>query len=356
MLRSLCAVMLCCALVETNAMASENPGYVNLLLRGRAEYHDGRFLAAEPLYLAALRALQPGDQTERAATLAELGDVYVNQDEVSKAERVYAESLAIYERLSSKNSVALLLSFLAGIYSLEGRDDDALRLLQRALKLSKTNPPASASLTAQVLNCLGIVYYRQGKTSKAETVFNEALQLISTLEAGFDTAQLLNNLGTVYYTMHKFQKAEDRFQQALKITETKLGLVHPDLTFTLTGLGVLYTQTGRYAEAEAQYQRALKILEPGGADFETKIARLLYALSGMYTKTGRKSEAAAALGEASSIARRNLGKQQGMAGIVEDYSTILKAQGKTTEAEELRVEAKRARVSAGLVINAHNPF
>jgi hypothetical protein len=42
--------------------------------------------------------------------------------------------------------------------------------------------------------------------------------------------------------------------------------------------------------------------------------------------------------------------------ILEDYSASLKRQGRTKEAEELRVEAKRARVKAGLVINALSPF
>jgi hypothetical protein len=45
-----------------------------------------------------------------------------------------------------------------------------------------------------------------------------------------------------------------------------------------------------------------------------------------------------------------------MAGILEDYSASLNDQGKRKEAEELRVEAKRARVAAGLVVTAHQPF
>jgi hypothetical protein len=43
-----------------------------------------------------------------------------------------------------------------------------------------------------------------------------------------------------------------------------------------------------------------------------------------------------------------------MASIVEDYSVVLKSQGKTSEAEELRVQAKRARSAAGLVIPARS--
>ena len=84
--------------------------------------------------------------------------------------------------------------------------------------------------------------------------------------------------------------------------------------------------------------------------------RILYALSTTYVKVGRRTEAEALLAEAAVLARQHLGQHPDMAKIVEDYSTLLSNSGKTKEANELRGEAKRARVSNGLVINAHNPF
>jgi hypothetical protein len=35
--------------------------------------------------------MEQGDPAERAATLTALGDVYLNEDEMSKAERAYAD-------------------------------------------------------------------------------------------------------------------------------------------------------------------------------------------------------------------------------------------------------------------------
>ena len=118
----------------------------------------------------------------------------------------------------------------------------------------------------------------------------------------------------------------------------------------------MLAESGRYAEAEDQYLQALKILEPAKSDFGSRIARILYALSTTYVKVGRRTEAEALLAEAAVLARQHLGQHPDMAKIVEDYSTLLSNSGKTKEANELRGEAKRARVSNGLVINAHNPF
>ena len=142
--------------------------------------------------------------------------------------------------------------------------------------------------------------------------------------------------------------------RALALTEARVGLNHPDLIFTLSALGVLYTGTGRYDDAVAQFQRALKIVEPQAEDFDTRIARLLHGMATAHRKAGRLNEAADELAKATVIARRNLEPHPDMVQIIEDYSSMLKSQGKPKEAEELRAEARRTRVKSSLVINTHN--
>ena len=73
----------------------------------------------------------------------------------------------------------LLLRNLGALYSLQRRDDDALRVLQQALKLAKTNPGVSHDLIPQVLDSFAILYVRQGNLGKAESFLNQALQAAS---------------------------------------------------------------------------------------------------------------------------------------------------------------------------------
>jgi len=355
MCRAAYLILLCSIISPANAAPIQNEDRLNLLLQGRAEYRSGHYEAAETFFIAALRSIQRTDERQYAATLVELGDVYLNEEQLSNAERVYVQSLGIYQRLSDKKRTALIFRNLGTVYSLERRDDDALWALNRAFKLAGGTSVSGASFTAQLLNSLGIAYYRQGNNDKAEAFFNQALRMVSGSGIQFDTAELLNYLGAVYSAKHQYQKAEYFLQQAMTMTESRVGPLHPELTFTLTALGALYTETGRYAEAEDQYQQALKILEPDKLVLATRIARVLQALSVTYAKAGRKAEAEAALLRATVIARSNLSQHLDMAAIIEDYSAILRKEGKTKEAEELRVEAKRARVTADLVINVHNP-
>src|SRR6266436_4069536 len=168
-----------------------NSDYLRMVEQARVHYQNGNFAASEKFLVAAVQMLEPGEESERAARLAELGDVYVSEDELVKAEKTYSESLAIYKRLPDKSKIVLLMRNLSATYSLELRGDDALRLLKQALKLAKTIP-------------------------QLDDIFNQALQMISASRIKYATPELLNNLGAAYITQHRAQKAEDILKQALK--------------------------------------------------------------------------------------------------------------------------------------------
>src|SRR5215831_16301267 len=150
------------------AIWGQTADYPTLLRQGRAEYSNGKFAAAERLFLEALSQLNPADQLERARTLGDLSAAYARQAQLSKAEHAYLECLSIYRRLSDKNGAALTLNSLGLLYSQQGRDEDALRLLTEALDLIKHAPENNVSLHAQVLNGIGIIHYRRGNNGKAE--------------------------------------------------------------------------------------------------------------------------------------------------------------------------------------------
>ena len=354
MVRIVYCVVMICGLLSANAAADRKLDYTQLFEQGRTEYLNGKFAAAAVSLNSALRAIDRSDQAGRASVLAMLGDVYTSEDELSKADQAYRESLALYEKLDNKKQIAHLLRDIAAVYSLQRHDDEALRLLQKALKLTK--PIHDAGLEAEVLNIMGVVYYRQHNNGRAENFFKQALDVTSKSQVSTDVGELLNNLGNVYQAEHKYGEAESLLKQALKYVEDELGASHPELIFTLSSLGGLYTATARYSDAEQQYQRALAILEPGGSDFDTRIARLLHALGVMYVKAGRKEEADAALARATDIARRNLSQHADMVSIIDDYAAVLKDQGKSGKAAELRAETRRARATADLVTTVPPTF
>ena len=323
------------------------------LQRGYSEYASGHFGAAERLLAEALGQIPQDNAALRAKVLGDLGNVYTEQEEFSTAERAYSQSLSILQKLSDSNNSALMLQNLGVLYSLQGRNDEALQAVVQALKLLQSAMPADPAIHAQVLVGLGIVQYRRNNTRQAEKTFNEALGISRTLKVPFDATALLNNLGALYLRQHKFKQAQVVLKRALQIKEAGKGVSDPALTPELNALAATYMATGKFTEAEEQCERSLKILESRRPDFAPAIARVLHYLSYVYVKLGRNTDSEMALGEAAKIAHDHLSKDSEMAQIVEDYSNLLQRRGQKQEAANLRAQVKHARAIADLVVRTH---
>src|SRR5947207_13477335 len=116
------AVLLC--LQESPQL--ETKTFDSLTAQGRAAYWHGHFAQSEALFVAALQITPRVDESQRAWALMELGAVYINEDELPKAEAAYREALAIYKKLSDAAQSAFVLRNLGAVYSLARRDDEAL--------------------------------------------------------------------------------------------------------------------------------------------------------------------------------------------------------------------------------------
>jgi tetratricopeptide (TPR) repeat protein len=135
-----------------------------LVQQGHSEYRNGHFAAAERLFVDALGQLSQSDKRVRAKVLGDLGNVYSEQEEFLKAERAYSASLSLLMELSDSSNSALMLQNLGVLYSLQGRNDEALRFVVQALQLVQSAVPNDPSITAQVLTGFGIVHYRRNNT------------------------------------------------------------------------------------------------------------------------------------------------------------------------------------------------
>jgi tetratricopeptide (TPR) repeat protein len=80
-----------------------------LLQQVRDAYRNGRFDIARKLLIEALERVPANDDALRAQVLADLGDVYTNEDDYPKAEQAYRKSLEIYRSAGHKTKTAMLL-------------------------------------------------------------------------------------------------------------------------------------------------------------------------------------------------------------------------------------------------------
>ena len=116
---------------------------------------------------------------------------------------------------------------------------------------------------AKSLHNLANAYYKQGKCSEAEPLYERALAIAEQV-IGIehpDMATFLSNLAWVYAAQHRSTEAEPLFKSALAIRERVLGPDHPDVARNLVGIATSYEDQFKFAEAEPLYRRALAILE-----------------------------------------------------------------------------------------------
>jgi tetratricopeptide (TPR) repeat protein len=304
----------------------------------------GHYGKAETLLRGALEVAQHRrDDYAVAEAQGNLGAVYQNEERMIEAERAYREALSIFRRIPDTDyETAVVLRNLGSVYSARRRDSDALKVLDEALKLAKKDSPAEA---AQILNALGIVYFRQGKMSRAESLLAQAMEMRSLAGGDSDLtdAQILGNLAAIYEKQHKYGRAEESYKRALEITERRLGPVHPFLTTILGNLAGLYSEMRRYSETEDQYRRSLAILEQMSPAPNARIVLTLHWLGKNYLQQGEKTSAESTLARAVEIARRNPVPDPEMPILLDAYADILKSLGKVQDAQRPNTEARRTR-------------
>jgi tetratricopeptide (TPR) repeat protein len=128
---------------------------------------------------------------------------------------------------ASRPNVAATLDNLGALYVSTGRLGEAEKADTEALAIRRDlaahDPGASRPSLAISLNSLGIVYKRTGRTNDAEKAYNEALAIYRDLAARDpgayrpNVAITLHNLGLLYIDMHRQADARELLGEALNI-------------------------------------------------------------------------------------------------------------------------------------------
>jgi tetratricopeptide (TPR) repeat protein len=143
-----------------------------------AQHYAGHFAQAEALLRDALEeSRRDGKNTETAETLNHLGDVYLSEDRFTDAEGAYNEAVSLYKQSSSAEIGAVVgLRGLGVAFSFEGRDQQALSVLNQALRNAKTNFKSDTRLTAEILNSLGMIISNGTASRKRRCFFRTSCE------------------------------------------------------------------------------------------------------------------------------------------------------------------------------------
>ena len=135
---------------------------------GVAAIAAGEYRQAEQLLNRALVKADDLGPTERGITFNGLGELYRRQRRLEDAERMFTRSLELKEGALGPThpDVATTLANLGLVYLAEGRDEEALQVLERARAIQEATPTRPATMD-RTLAALAETYRRLGQEERA---------------------------------------------------------------------------------------------------------------------------------------------------------------------------------------------
>ena len=227
----------------------------------------GQYAEAERMFRRALEASHD-DELTRAKIAQNLGSLFQRQDRYREAETMFQSALLLRQNNLPPASIEIAYSLnnLAEVYRIEGRNWEALNLLETAVGSLQQFHPDAPGLPRIVSN-LALVRYHLSK-------FDEAEQLLRTVVAsyqqkgstGLEYGVALTNLGQVLQSKSELDEAAPLYSQAIAILEKLGARASGYLAAALASSGTLYERLGRREEARQTEERALSLLRPIGDD------------------------------------------------------------------------------------------
>ncbi len=281
-----------------------------------------------------------------ASTCHNYGRVlYFKGNNYQESEKWYQEALAIREKVLGKMNTdyAATLNNLSNIFKEEGKYEKA-EVLQIEAKniqeklLGREHPHFAASL-----HNLALIYWELGQYEKAEPLYLQALAIRERVigKLNPDYAWNLNNLAGLYFEMVKYEKAEPLFLEANSIFAQLIGNDHPAIAGNLSNLSALYEALGNQSKAEYYTLEALRIREKALGKEHPDYASSLISLGQIHQKMNDFNKAEALFLEAKNIREKVLGKEHpDYAGSLNNFGSLYLKMDKPDKAEALFLEAK----------------
>ncbi|MFZ2053815.1 MAG: serine/threonine-protein kinase [Candidatus Aminicenantales bacterium] len=278
--------------------------------------------------------------TVRARLVETIGTVYRSLGLYEQAIKMLEKALEITRGLYGSDHliVADALHNLGIVYDDLGRYEEAASLFRQSMEIREKKLGPDDPEVARSLNSLAIVYWNQGKYADAEPLLERSLA-IKEKTLGPDAPDLANtliNLGVLKHTQNKYDEAEALFKRALAISEKKLGADHPDLGTILNNLGSLYEDQGRRADAEPMYLRSLAIWEKALGPDHPDVAIAVHNLANLYRNLKRYAEAEPLYLRSLAVWEKTMGPDHPYIGIsLRERANLYREQGRYDKAEEL---------------------
>ncbi|KAB1219658.1 Nephrocystin-3 [Morella rubra] len=221
-----------------------------------------------------------------ASVFIRLADLYYRTGKLRESKSYCENALRIYAKPvpgTTSEEIACGLSDISAIYEAVNEPEEALRLLQKAVKLLE-GAPGQFSTIAGIEAQMGVMFYMVGRYVEARNAFGSAIAKLrsSGEKRSAFFGILLNQVGLACVQLYKIDEATKLFEEARGILEQECGPFHLDTVGVYSNLAATYDAMGRGADAIEILEFILKVREeklgtanPDVEDEKKRLAELL---------------------------------------------------------------------------------
>jgi two-component sensor histidine kinase/predicted negative regulator of RcsB-dependent stress response len=206
-----------------------------------------------------------------AASLNNIGYVYKQKNNFSKALEFYNKSLQTREAIGDKTGIANSLNNIGAIYDDLGKIEKALENYDKSLQIQEEiGDKKNAAIS--LIN-IGSLYYYQGDTVKSLDFIYKAIDILEKLDNRYFLSVCQNNIGNILNNQNKPQEALSILTKSLNIRKDigdKQGIA-TCLNNIAISYSILAKQTNNTSSKDSLihvalsfYHKSLKILEEIG--------------------------------------------------------------------------------------------
>ncbi|XP_022738923.1 protein KINESIN LIGHT CHAIN-RELATED 3-like isoform X2 [Durio zibethinus] len=182
-----------------------------------------------------------------------LADLYNRTGKLRESKSYCENALRIYEKPMPgipPEEIASGLTDISAIYESMNDLDQAIKLLQKALKIYNDAPGQQCTI-AGIEAQMGVMYYMLGNYSESYNSFKSAISMLRACgerkSAFFGIA--LNQMGLACVQRYAINEAVELFEEAKSILEQECGPHHPDTLGVYSNLAGTYDAIGRLDDA-----------------------------------------------------------------------------------------------------------
>ncbi|KAM1672616.1 hypothetical protein TB2_040860 [Malus domestica] len=289
------ASMIMIANGQDNEVATIDMGIGNIYL-SLCRFDDAVFSYQKALTV--LKSMGGENHPSVASVFIRLADLYYKTGKLRESKSYCENALRIYAKPSpgiTSEELASGLTEIAAIYEAVNEPEEALTLLQKAMK-SLDDTPAQRSTIAGIEAQMGVMFYMVGRYVEAWRSFESAL---SKLRASGERKSayfgvVLNQMGLASVQLYKLDEAAQLFEEAKEILEQESGLCHPDTLGVYSNLAATYDAMGRVEAAIEILEHVLRVKEEklgtANPDFDDEKKRLAHLLKEAGRARNRKGK------------------------------------------------------------------